>query len=330
MLRLNRFISRRSLVLAALLAAFAFAPATVMAQEYPAKPIRWIVPYPPGGTSDVVARLIGQKLTEVWKQSVIVENRGGANGNIGTEVVAKAPPDGYTLLLAANALAINQGLYSNLTFDAERDFEPVTLVLGQPNVLAVHPSLPVKSVKEFIALGRAKPGAINYASGGAGNNNHLAAELFARMTGIKITHVPYKGMSLGVTALLTGEVHCTFVTVISVSPHMKSGRLRVLAATSAERVRTLPDLPTVAEAGVPGYEATSWVGVLVPAKTPRPIVRKLNQEIVRILKIPEINERIAHTGADVLASTPERFATIIRDDMKRYSELIKAIGIRLD
>jgi tripartite-type tricarboxylate transporter receptor subunit TctC len=328
MSRLYRCISRRSLVVAVLSAMLA--PAAVMAQEYPAKSIRWIVPYPPGGTSDVVARVIGQKLTEAWKQPVLVDNRGGANGNIGTEIAAKAPPDGYTLLLVANALTINQGLYSNLTFDAEKDFAPVTAVLAQPNVLAVHPSLPVNSVKEFIALARSRPGALNYASGGAGNNNHLAAELFARMAGIKITHVPYKGMSLGVAALLTGEVHFSFVTLISVSPHMKSGRLRVLAVTSAERVRSMPDLPTVAEAGVPGYEATSWVGVLVPAKTPRPIVLKLNQEIVRILKTPEVNEQITRAGAEVLAGTPEQFAAMIRGDLKRYSELTKAIGIRLE
>jgi tripartite-type tricarboxylate transporter receptor subunit TctC len=328
MSRLYRCISRRSLVVGVLSAMLA--PAAVMAQEYPAKSIRWIVPYPPGGTSDVVARVIGQKLTEAWKQPVLVDNRGGANGNIGTEIAAKAPPDGYTLLLVANALTINQGLYSNLTFDAEKDFAPVTAVLAQPNVLAVHPSLPVNSVKEFIALARSRPGALNYASGGAGNNNHLAAELFARMAGIKITHVPYKGMSLGVAALLTGEVHFSFVTLISVSPHMKSGRLRVLAVTSAERVRSMPDLPTVAEAGVPGYEATSWVGVLVPAKTPRPIVLKLNQEIVRILKTPEVNEQITRAGAEVLAGTPEQFAAMIRGDLKRYSELTKAIGIRLE
>ncbi|HEV7392167.1 MAG TPA: tripartite tricarboxylate transporter substrate binding protein [Burkholderiales bacterium] len=328
MARLDWFLSRCSLVVAGLSAMLA--PAAVMAQEYPAKSIRWIVPYPPGGTSDVVARLIGQKLTEAWKQPVLVDNRGGANGNIGTEIAAKAPPDGYTLLLVANALTINQGLYSSLTFDAEKDFAPVTAVLAQPNVLAVHPSLPVKSVKEFIALARSKPGALNYASGGAGNNNHLAAELFARMAGIKVTHVPYKGMSLGVAALLTGEVHFSFVTLISVSPYLKSGRLRVLAVTSAERVRSMPDLPTVAEAGVPGYEATSWVGVLVPAKTPRPIVLKLNQEIVRILKTPEVNEQIARSGADVLAGTPEQFAAMIRSDLKRYSELTKAIGIRLE
>ncbi len=326
--QLDRFISLWLVIVAGLSAAIA--PTTVIAQEYPTKPIRWIVPYPPGGTSDVVARLVGQKLTEVWKQPVLIENRGGANGNIGTEMAAKAAPDGYTLLLVANALTINQSLYSNLTFDAERDFAPVTQVLGQPNVLAVHPSLPVKSVREFIALGRSQPGALNYASGGAGNNNHLAAELFARMAGIKFTHVPYKGMSLGLAALLTGEVHFSFISVVSVAPHMKSGRLRVLGVTSAERVRAMPDLPTVAEAGLPGYEATTWVGVLVPAKTPRPVVLKLNQEIVRILKTAEVNERIASTGADVVASTPEKFAALIRGDLKRYSELIKAIGVRLD
>ena len=309
---------------------FAFVSHALRAQDYPAKPIRWIVPYPPGGTSDFVARLMAQKLTEAWKQPVLIDNRGGANGNIGTEMVAKAPPDGYTLLLVANAFTINQSVYTNLTFDAERDFAPITTVLAQPNVLAVHPSLPVKSVKEFIGLARARPGELNYASGGTGNNNHLAAELFARMAGVRFTHVPYKGMSLGISALLTGEVHFTFATLVSVSPHIKSGRMRVLAVTSAERVHSMPELPTVAQAGVPGYEAASWVGVLVPAKTPQQIVAKLHQEIVRILKMPEVNEQIARTGAEVLANTPEQFAALIRGDIKRYSELTKAIGIRLN
>ena len=321
-------VARTWMIAAGIAALFAWAPS--FAQDYPAKSIRWIVPYPPGGTSDFVARMIGQKLSDAWKQAVLIDNRGGANGNIGTEMVAKAPPDGYTLLLVANALTINQGLYSNLTFHAERDFAPVTTILTQPNVLAVHPSLPVKTVKEFIALARSQPGALNYASGGAGNQNHLAPELFARMAGVKFTHVPYKGMSLGIAALLTGEVHFTFATLVSVAPHLKSGRVRLLAVTSAERVATMPNLPTIAEAGVPGFEAASWVGVLVPAKTPQPIVTKLNQEIVRILRTPEVNEQIARTGADVLANTPEQFATIIRGDLKRYGELSKALNIRLD
>ena len=316
----------------ALVAALLFACTTgaLRAQDYPTKPIRWIVPYPPGGTSDFVARLIAQKLTETWKHAVLIDNRGGANGNIGTELVAKAPPDGYTLLLVANAFTINQSVYANLTFDAERDFAPITAVLAQPNVLAVHPSLPVKSVKEFIALARARPGDLNYASGGAGNNNHLAAELFARMAGVRFTHVPYKGMSLGISALLTGEVQFTFATLVSVSPYIKSGRIRVLAVTSAERVSSMPELPTVAQAGVPGYEAASWVGVLVPAKTPERIVARLNQEIVRILKTPDVNEQIARSGAEVLAGTPEQVAGIIRGDLKRYSELTKAIGIKIE
>ena len=327
MLRLSRLMSRCSLAIAALCA---LAPVPVAAQEYPTKPIRWIVPYPPGGTSDFVARLIGQKLTEAWKQPVLVDNRGGANGNIGTEMVARAAPDGYTLLLVANALTINQSVYSNLTFDAERDFTPITTILTQSNVIAVHPSLPVKSVKDFIALARSRPGELNYASGGAGNQNHLAAELFARMAGVKFTHVPYKGMSLGIAALLTGEVQFTFATLVSLAPYLKSGRVRVLAVTSSERVSSMPELPTVAQAGVPGFEASSWVGVLVPAKTPMPIVGRLHQEIVRILKTPDVNEQIARTGAEVAANTPEQFAAIIRSDIKRYSELTKAIGIRLN
>ena len=305
-------------------------PQALIAQEYPSKSIRWIVPYPPGGTSDFTARLIGQKLTDTWKQPVLIDNRGGANGNIGTEMAVKAPADGYTLLLVANALTINQGLYSNLTCDAERDLSPVTAILSQPTVLAVHPSLPVKTVKELIALGRSQPGALNYASGGAGNSNHLAAELFGRMSGVKVTHVPYKGMSLGIAALLTGEVHLTFASLVSVSPYINTGRLRVLAVTTLERVPALGNVPTVSEAGVPGFESNSWVGVLVPAKTPRTIVTKLNQEIVRILKTPEVNQQISKVGAEVLANSPEQFAKMIRDDIKRYGELTKAIGIRLD
>jgi tripartite-type tricarboxylate transporter receptor subunit TctC len=307
------------------------APAPVFAQEYPAKSIRWIVPYSPGGTSDFIARLLGQKLTEAWKQTVVIENRPGANGNIGTEVVAKAAPDGYTLLLVADALTVNQTLYPNLPFDAEKDFATVTTVLRQSLVLTVHPSLPVKSVKQFIALARARPAELNYSSGGSGNLNHIAAELFQSMAGVKLTHVPYKSMAPAISALLQGEVQLTFTTLVSVAPHLKSGRVRALGVSSRERNAALPDLPTISEAGVPSYEAGSWVGVLVPAQTPRPIVARLNQEIVRILRIPDVHEQISRSGAEVVANTPDEFAALIRTNVKKYAELIKRVGtIRLD
>jgi tripartite-type tricarboxylate transporter receptor subunit TctC len=309
----------------------ATAPATLWAQAYPVKSIRWIVPYSPGGTSDFVARLVGQMLTDAWKQTVVIENRPGANGNIGTDVVAKAPPDGYTLLLVADALTVNQNLYPNLPFDAEKDFAPVTTILRQSLVLTVHPSLPVKSVRQIIALARARPAELNYSSGGSGNINHIAAELFQAMAGVKFTHVPYKSMAPGIAALLQGEVQLTFTTMVSVAPHFKSGRLRALGISSAERNAALPDVPTIAESGVPGYEAGSWVGVLVPAQTPRPVVTKLNQEIVRILKMPNINEQISRSGAEVVANSPEEFALLIRTNIRKYGELIRKVGtIRLD
>jgi tripartite-type tricarboxylate transporter receptor subunit TctC len=327
----RRGVVERSATLLVMVLAGITMPAAALGQDYPVKSIRWLVPYSPGGTSDFIARLIGQKLTEAWKQTVVVENRGGANGNIGTEIVAKAPPDGYTLLLVARALTINQSLYPNLPFDAEKDFAPVTTILWQSLVLTVHPSLPVKSVKELIALARARPAELNYSSGGSGNVNHIAAELFQSMAGVKLTHVPYKSMAPGISALLQGEVQLTFTTLVSVAPHFKSGRIRAIGVSSRERNAALPDVPTISEAGVPGYEEGSWVGVLVPAQTPRPIVTRLNREIVRILKTPEVHEQISRSGADVVANTPEEFAAIIRADVKKYAALIKSVGtIRLD
>jgi len=315
--------------LAGLIAGAALA-VPVGAQEYPTRPLRLIVPYTPGGTSDFLARMIGQKLTEAWKQSVVVENRGGANGNIGTDLAARAPPDGYTLLLVARAITINHSLYPSLPFDAERDFAPVTTILWQSMVLTVHPSLPVSSVKQFVALARARPGELNYSSGGSGNVNHIAAELLQSMAKIRLTHVPYKSMGPGISALLQGEVHLTFASLVSVAPHLKSGRLRVLGVSSRERNPALPDVPTIAEAGVPGYEEGSWIGILVPAKTPRNLVTRLNQEIVRILKTPEVTEQVNRTGADVAPSTPEEFTALIRADVRKYADLIRTAGIKLD
>lgn len=316
--------------LAMLLLGGAFAPATGAAQEYPAKPIRWIIPYPPGGTSDFLARLIGQKITDSWKQIVLIDNRSGANGNIGTEAAARAPADGYTMLLVATTFAMNPAVYPNLPFDSEKDFAPVTMILWQPYLLSVHPSLPVTSVKQLIALAKAKPGSIDYSSGGVGNATHIAAERFASMVGVKLNHVPYRGVGLSIPALLTGEVQLTMASSVAVQPYLKSGRIRVLAATGSRRVPALPDVPTVAEAGVPGFEEGNWQAVLVPSRTPRPIVNKLNQELVRIVKTPDVSEQILRVGADVIANTPDESSAIVRADLKKYAVVIKALNIRME
>jgi tripartite-type tricarboxylate transporter receptor subunit TctC len=305
-------------------------PISAPAQEYPTKPIRWIIPYPPGGTSDFLARLIGQKITESWKQIVIIDNRSGANGNIGTEAAARAPGDGYTMLLVATTFAMNPAVYPNLSFDSEKDFTPVTIILWQPYLLSVHPSLPVRSVKELIALARAKPGAIDYGSGGVGNAVHIAAERFAAMTKVKLNHVPYRGVGLAIPALLSGEVQLMMASAVAVQPYVKSGRMRILGVTGPKRVPGLPDVPTVSEAGVPGFEEGNWQAVLVPSRTPRAIVDKLNQELVRVVKTPDVSSQIVRVGADVIANTPDEAAAIVKTDLKKYAEVIKSLNIRLD
>jgi tripartite-type tricarboxylate transporter receptor subunit TctC len=306
------------------------APIALFAQEYPTKPIRWIIPYPTGGTSDFLARLIGQKLTEAWKQPVLVDNRSGANGNIGTEAAAKAPPDGYTLLLVASTFTMNPWVYPNLAFDSEKDFAAVTTILWQPYLVSVHPSLPVTSVKQLIALARAKPGAIDYGSGGVGNATHIAGERFASMAGVKLNHVPYRGVGPSITALLAGEVQVLYASSVAVQPYIKSGRMRVLAVTGSKRIAQMPEVPTVSEAGLPDYVEGNWQAVLVPAKTPRPIVDRLNQELVRIIKLPDISAQIRQVGADVIASTPDEAAALVRNDLKKYAEVIKRLNIKVE
>ncbi len=306
------------------------APVAVLAQEYPTKPIRWIIPYPTGGTSDFLARLIGQKLTEAWGQTVVIDNRSGANGNIGTDLAAKAAPDGYTMLLVASTFTMNPAVYPKLPFDSERDFAAVTTLLWQPYLLAVHPSLPVTSVRQLVDLARAKPGGINYGSGGSGNATHIAAERFATMAGVKLTHVPYRGVGPAILALLAGEVKLMWASSVPIQPHLKSGRIRVLGVTGLKRIAAMPDVPTVSEAGVAGYEEGNWQGVLVPSRTPRAVITRLNQEIVRILKTPEVNAQILLTGSDVIANTPAESAALIRTDLKKYGDLIKTLDIRVD
>ena len=322
-------VSRRGWLLVILLPGVA-APAPVAAQTYPTKPVRWVIPYPTGGTSDFLARLIGQKLTDAWGQAVVIDNRTGANGNIGTEVAAKAAPDGYTMLLVASTFTMNPAVYPKLPFDSEKDFAAVTTLLWQPYLLAAHPSLAVTSVRQLVDLARAKPGEINYGSGGSGNATHIAAELFATMAKVKLTHVPYRGVGPAILALLAGEVKLMWASSVPMQPHLKSGRIRVLGVTGRERIAAMPDIPTVSEAGVPGYVEGNWQMVLVPAQTPKPIIAKLSQEIARIVKTPDITAQILLTGSDVIASTPAESAALMRTDLKKYGELIKALDIRVD
>ena len=299
-------------------------------QAYPAKPVRFIVPWPTGGGTDVFARAIGQKLTDSLGQSFIVDNRPGAAGNIGAELAAKSPPDGYTIIIATVTLATNPSMYAKLGFDPLKDLAPITLVAGVPHLLVVNPSLPVKSVKELIALAKSKPAQLNYASAGNGSPFHIAAELFKNLAGVDIVHVPYKGGGPAVTDVIGGQVHMTFANLVAVLPQVRAGRLRALGITSAKRSQAAPEIPTIAEGGLPGYDFTSWFGVLAPADTPKEIISRLNTEIVKILNTPELKDRLSKDGADLIASTPEEFATYLRAETTKWARVIKAAGIRAD
>lgn len=301
-----------------------------IAQDYPSKPIRFVVPLPPGGFTDLLARAIGQKLTESWGQAVVVDNRGGGGTTIGTEIVAKAPPDGYTILLVPPDLAINPSLHQKLPYDAVKSFAPVTMAAWSPIILVVHPSVPAKSVNELIALAKSKPGQVHYASGGIGTGAHVSTELFKSMTGTDMVHVPYKGVGQAVTALLAGEVQLMFGQMPITLPHVKAGKLRTLAIASARRSPAMSDLPTVAEAGVPGFEANPWFGVAAPAGTPKEIVAKLSGEIVKILRMPEIRQRLSALGAEPAGSTPEEFAAHIKAEILKWAEVVRRSGARAD
>jgi len=306
--------------------------APAMAQQtYPTKPIRMVCPFPPGGTTDLVARLVALKLTEAWGQQVVVDNRPGAGGVIGTEMVAKAVPDGYTILLGSiTTHAVNPALYKKLDFDPVKDFTPVSLVVSSPQLLAVHPAVPAKSVKELIALAKAKPGQLNYGSAGTGTSPHLTFELFKRMASIDVVHVPYKGTGPAITDLVGGQVQMMITGIVALMPHVKSGKLRALAVTSAKRVSALSDVPTVAESGVPGFDVSSWFGVFLPAHTPRMIVTKMNGEIRRILEQPSVRRRLIDQGADPASNTPEEFAAYVKAEMARWGEVVRSTGARAD
>ena len=295
---------------------------------YPQKPIRMVVPFPPGGGTDILARLFGQKMSETLGQQVIIDNRGGAGGTIGTDIAAKAPPDGYTLILVSGSHAINPGLYPKLPYDSVNDFAPITQLATSPGILVVNPSLPVKSVKDLIALARAKPGQINYASAGSGTPPHLAGELFKVMAKIDMVHVPYKGNAPAFTDVIGGQVSLIFPTMPSAMPFIKSGRLRPIAVTSAKRSPAAPDIPTIAESGLPGYEATSWYGILAPARTPREIVARLHEVLVSIIGSPDMKDKLAAQGLDPVGNTPQQFAAVIKSEIAKWAKVVKASGAK--
>jgi tripartite-type tricarboxylate transporter receptor subunit TctC len=300
------------------------------AQGYPGKPIRIVVPFPPGGGTDIVARILTQKLSESFGANFVIDNRAGAGGSIGTEMVAKAPPDGYTLGIVSGSHAINPSLYSKLPFDAVRDFAPVTMLVSGPGLLVVHPSLPVKTVKELIALAKGKPGQLNYASAGNGTPPHLAGELFKSMAGVDLVHVPYKGNTPAFVDLISGQVSLSFPTIPSALPHVQAGRLRALAVTSRKRSAVMPQLPTIAESGLPGYDTSSWFGMLAPAGTPREIVRKLQQESAKVLQLRDVREKLLSQGLEPVGSTPEEFAATIESEIAKWAKVVKASGARVE
>jgi tripartite-type tricarboxylate transporter receptor subunit TctC len=297
-------------------------------QAYPSKPVRIISPFPPGGGNDALCRIVAQRLTEEFKQQVIVENRAGANGIIGTEIAARSAPDGYTIVLIPSGHAVNATLYRKLPFDSIKDFAPITLAGSSPLVLAVHPSLPARNVKELAALARARPGQLTYVSAGVGASGHLGGALFESLTGTKMVHIPYKGMAVAITDLMSGQVSLTFGTSLSVIPHVPSGRLRALATTGAQRSPALPDLPTVAEGGVSGYEASLWYGFVGPARVSPEIVRRLNSAIVAVLGLPDVRARLASQGVDPQPTTPEEFARLIASDVERWAKVVQRAGIQ--
>lgn len=317
-------------ILAASLLAWLGAAAAA-AQTYPVKPVRLVIPYPPGGGSDTIGRPLAQKMSEGLGQQVVVENRGGANGNIGMESVARSAPDGYTLVFALSAqLAINPGLYQKIPYDPLKDFAPITLLGEGGYILVVHPSLPAKSLKDLIALAKARPGQIAYSSSGNGSGGHLAVELMNSMAGIKMLHVPYKGGGPALMDLIAGQVQVLFATQLASWPHVQTGRVRALAVSTAKRPASVPDLPTVSEAGLPGYDSGVWYGVLAPAGTSREIVARLNSEIVRALNQPDYRSLLVNNTIEPIGSPPERLSQYIKTELVKWAKVIKSANVRVD
>jgi len=322
MLRIARVLAAVALVALAGAAA---------AQAWPSKPVRWIVPFAPGGTTDILARTVGEKLSVALGQPVIVENKPGAGGGVGAELVAKAAPDGYTIMGGTiSTHAINASLYKNLGYDPVRDFVPITLIARVPNMLVVNPSVPAKDVKELVALLRANPGKYSFASSGNGTSQHLSGELFKTMTGVDMQHIPYKGSPPALADVVGGQVTMTFDNITTAWPLAKGGKLRALAVTTATRSSIAPDVPTLAEAGLAGYEVGSWQGVFAPAGTPPEVVKRLNAEIVKIVNSPEVREKLVGLGAEPAPNTPEEFAAMVQSEVGKWADVVKKSGARVD
>ena len=300
------------------------------AQWFPSKPIRWIVPFPPGGAADIISRAIGRKLSEAWGQQIVIDNRPGAGGNVGTEIAARAAPDGHTVIVVPATFTTSPSLYRNLPFDPVKDFTPVTLISSSPLILVVHPSLPVTSVKQLITLARARPGQINYASSGVGASAHLAAELLKAMAGVDVVHVPYKGQPPAMIDLVSGQVQMMFPNLPVVLPHVKAGKLRPLAVTTTKRAALMPEIPTMVESGLPGFEVTQWTGLVVPAGVPKPVITALHGKVVRVLGQPDVRRTLSNQGFEPVGNTPEQFSTYIRAEMEKWGKVIKEAGIRAE
>jgi tripartite-type tricarboxylate transporter receptor subunit TctC len=313
------------------LIALLLAPAHAQRAPYPDRPLRLIVPFPPGGGNDILARAVGQRLAEALGQQIIVDNRGGAGGMLGNSLAASADPDGYTLCLGSmGGLAHNPALRPNLPYSPPRDFAGVSLLATSPFILVVNPAVPATNVKELIALARAKPGALNYGSSGSGSSLHMTGELFKHTTGVNIVHVPYKGTAPAITDLIAGQVQMVFSTMPPPLPHMKAGKLRALGVTTLTRARAAPEVPTIAEAGVSGFEVQNWQGIVAPAKTPRDVVERLHREIVKVLALPAMVEVLGAQGLDPVSNTPAQFDQLIRNEIAKWRKLVQAAGIRMD
>jgi tripartite-type tricarboxylate transporter receptor subunit TctC len=311
---------------------FLLACAQAPAQSYPSRPVRIVVPYSAGGGTDIVARAVGQKLSDKWGQPVVVDNRVGANGMIGAEAVAKAQADGgHTLLMSTPAeVSTNPHLYANIPYNAERDFAPVTLIAITPLVVAVYPGVPAKNIQELIALAKEKPASLGFATPGLGSSQHLTGELLMMSAGIQLVHVPYKGAGQSIPDVIGGQVPMGIYGVLTISQHAKAGRLRMLAVTTPKRSSAYPDLPTLAESGFPGFDTSLWFGLIAPAATPKPVIGKLHDDVIEMLKLPDVKERIASQGADIVGDTPSEFAAFITAESAKYAKIIKQAGVKLD
>ena len=322
---------RRREVLALAGAAFGTLTLPASAQSYPSRPIWLIVPFAAGGGSDIVARTVAQKLGEALGHPVLVDNKPGAGGNIGTDVAAKAAPDGYTIVMGVfGPIAVNPSLFGNLPYDPLRDFAPITQAVTVTNMLAVHPSVPAGTVKELIEYGRQNPGKLASATGGVGTAGHMASELFKSMTRLDMAVVPYKGAAPAVNDVLNGQVPITFEALLSTLPYVKTGKLKAIAVTTSTRSSLLPDIPTIAEAGLPGYDANNWYGFLAPARTPEPVIAILHREITRVLRMPDVTEKLASVGAEPVGNTPEAFSTVIRTDVAKWKRIVQETGAKVE